>query len=323
MSDAMDKLGAAGLLPVIKIDNVADAVPLSKALLAGNLPVAEITFRTDAAEGAIAAIHKELPEMILGAGTVLTTEQADRAIGAGASYIVSPGLNPKVVEHCLKKGVPVTPGVTSPTEVELAMSLGLKLIKFFPAEQSGGLDMLKTFATVYGNVKFIPTGGISAKNLAAYAKATNVHAVGGSWMVTPELINGKKWDKITELATEAVAVLHGFHVGHVGINHTDEVAANSTMDILGKLFGLKKVDGNSAMFAANALGNQFELMKKMFLGKNGHIAIMCNNVDRACALLAKQGITFNEETRKGDAFGTKVVYLNEEIAGFALHLSRV
>jgi 2-dehydro-3-deoxyphosphogluconate aldolase/(4S)-4-hydroxy-2-oxoglutarate aldolase len=322
-NDIVASLGLAGLLPVIKIDRVEDAVPLGKALLAGNLPVAEVTFRTEAAAGAIAALSKECPEMLIGAGTVLTNEQVDRALDAGAKYIVSPGFNPKTVEYCLKKGVPITPGVTTPSAVEQAMSMGLKTLKFFPAEQSGGLDMLKTFATVYSGVKFIPTGGINAKNLAAYAKAANVHAVGGSWMVTPELINNKQWDKITLLAKEAVAVLHGFRIGHVGFNMNEADKAYETAEQLSQLFDMKTHDGNSSLFtASDVFGNQFELMKKPFLGTHGHVAVICNNVERAEAYLKGKGIKFKEDTRSGDHLGTKAVYFEQEIGGFAFHLLR-
>jgi 2-dehydro-3-deoxyphosphogluconate aldolase/(4S)-4-hydroxy-2-oxoglutarate aldolase len=261
MNEVIKQLGLAGLLPVIKIDKVEDALPLSEALLKGNLPVAEVTFRTAAAEKAIETIAKANTKMLLGAGTVLTTEQADRAIGAGAKYIVSPGFNPVVVEHCLKKGVSVTPGVTNPSLVEQAMAMGLEVLKFFPAEQSGGLEMLKTFSTVYPNAKFIPTGGVSIKNLSAYAKTANVHAVGGTWMVTADLINGKQWDKITALALEAVNTLHSFHVAHIGFNANTESNASSLTAQLASLFAMKTIDGNSSSFVSNLGENQFEIMK--------------------------------------------------------------
>jgi 2-dehydro-3-deoxyphosphogluconate aldolase/(4S)-4-hydroxy-2-oxoglutarate aldolase len=321
----MQQLGLAGLLPVIKIDKIENALPLGKALLAGNLPVIEVTFRTDAAEGAIKALSKEYANtMLIGAGTILTTEQVDRAIGAGARYIVSPGFNPKIVDYCQKKGVPITPGINTPSEVEQAAAMGLKILKFFPAEQAGGLDMLKAFASVYGAIKFIPTGGISAKNLAAYAKTSNVHAVGGSWIATPELINAKNWDKISILAREAVSILHSFKLAHIGLNLNEEKPATDMANVLANLFDMKANDGNSSLFVASPeFGNMFELMKKPFLGQYGHIAIYCNNVERAEDYLKTKGISFNEATRGSDSNGTKSIYFADEIGNFAFHLVRV
>jgi 2-dehydro-3-deoxyphosphogluconate aldolase / (4S)-4-hydroxy-2-oxoglutarate aldolase len=212
MNDIMKQLGAAGLLPVIKIDREEDAVPLVSALLEGGLPVAEITFRTAAAAGAIQAINKALPSVILGAGTILTTRQVDEAMDAGAKYLVSPGFNPAIVEYALKKGIPMTPGTCTPSEVEQASALGLDILKFFPAEQFGGVAMIKTFYSVYPHIKFIPTGGVTIGNLAEYAKQPNIHAVGGTWMVHPDLIKNKDWAKITQLAAQAVTVLESVKV---------------------------------------------------------------------------------------------------------------
>lgn len=316
MSDVTTKLGLAGLVPVIKIDNADDAVPLAKALIAGGLPVAEVTFRTAAAEEAIRRMSQEAPELMIGAGTVLTAEQADKAIAAGATYIVAPGFNPRVVERCLSKGVPVTPGISTPAEAEQAAAMGLKVLKFFPAEQAGGVAMLKTFNTVYPHLKIMPTGGISSKNLAEYAKQPNVHAVGGSWMVTAELINGKQWDKISALCQEAVQVLHSFKLAHIGINAAHEQEAQSVCALLSSMFGYKVKPGNSSIF----LDADFEVMKSPYLGKNGHIAIGCNNVDRAIAYFEQKGIRFNEESRRKEGEKTKAIYFADEIGGFALHL---
>lgn len=315
MSDILKRINEIGVLPVIKIDDVADAVPLANALANGGLPLAEITFRTDAAEASIKEIAKNCPNVLLGAGTILTSDQADRAMGAGAKFLVSPGFNPAVVEYCLKKGYPITPGVNNPSLVEQASSMGLDVLKFFPAEQSGGLDMLKTFSAVYSKLKFIPTGGITPKNLASYAKTSNVFATGGTWLVTEALLAKKDFATITNLAKEAVAILHGFCVGHVGINCDTTDNAKSVSGILAMLFDMKITDGNTSTFVANADGNQFEMMKNPYYGKNGHIAIKCNNILRAEAYLKGKGIAFIEETRNG-----KALYFKDEIGGFALHL---
>ncbi|MGL4524210.1 MAG: bifunctional 4-hydroxy-2-oxoglutarate aldolase/2-dehydro-3-deoxy-phosphogluconate aldolase [Spirochaetia bacterium] len=320
--DILENLKLAGLVPVVKIDKLEDALPLGEALLAGDLPVAEVTLRTDCAAQAMSTLAKKCPKLLLGAGTVLTPEHVDLAIDSGAKYIVSPGFNPKVVEHCLKKGIFPTPGVTNPSLAEQAMSMGLKVLKFFPAEQSGGIDMLKTFATVYPQVKFIPTGGISEKNLAHYARQPNVHAVGGSWMVKPELLASKSFDKIAELSRQAVQILHSFSLGHVGINQDNEKQAASVAEMLSAMFGFKNTQGNSSHFLVGPSGNEIEIMKTPFLGERGHVAIRCNHVERARAYFEAKGFKFNTEFLPSDAQGLKAIYFAQEMGGFAWHLVR-
>ena len=178
-----DKLSLAGLVPVIKVEDAADAVPLCKALSDGGLPVAEITFRTDAAEESIRRVHAELPDVMLGAGTVLTVDQVKRAVAAGAAYIVSPGLNPSVVGYCVENDIPVLPGCANPSDIEVALGFGLKIVKFFPAEALGGLKLIKAMSAPYGGISFVPTGGINEKNFLEYLAFDKVKAIGGSWMV--------------------------------------------------------------------------------------------------------------------------------------------
>ncbi|WP_422480098.1 bifunctional 4-hydroxy-2-oxoglutarate aldolase/2-dehydro-3-deoxy-phosphogluconate aldolase [Pleomorphochaeta sp. DL1XJH-081] len=201
-------IGSVKLVPVIKLNDPKDAIPLVDALVAGGLSVAEITFRTAAAPEAIALVRKERPDVLVGAGTVLTIEQAQKAIDSGASFVVSPGFNPTVVDYCIEKGMPVFPGVTSPTEVEMGLARGLKVLKFFPAEASGGVAMLKALGAVY-EVRFMPTGGVSDKNVLSYLALKNVIACGGSWMVSPELIESGKFDEITEITRKAVELVKG------------------------------------------------------------------------------------------------------------------
>jgi 2-dehydro-3-deoxyphosphogluconate aldolase/(4S)-4-hydroxy-2-oxoglutarate aldolase len=201
-------IGSVKLVPVIKLNDPKDAIPLVDALVAGGLSVAEITFRTAAAPEAIALVRKERPDVLVGAGTVLTIEQAQKAIDSGASFVVSPGFNPTVVDYCIEKGMPVFPGVTSPTEVEMGLARGLKVLKFFPAEASGGVAMLKALGAVY-EVRFMPTGGVSDKNVLSYLALKNVIACGGSWMVKPELIEAGKFDEITEITRKAVELVKG------------------------------------------------------------------------------------------------------------------
>ncbi|HAN44014.1 MAG TPA: 2-dehydro-3-deoxyphosphogluconate aldolase [Ruminococcaceae bacterium] len=317
MSDILKKIGDIGIVPVIVIDDVEDAVPLAKALCDGGLPVAEVTFRTAAAEESMKRISKAFPDMILGAGTVLTTEQVDKAIAAGASFIVSPGLNPKIVEYCISKGVPITPGCSNPSDVEQAIQLGLDTVKFFPAEQAGGIKMIKAMAAPYVNMKFMPTGGIDAKNLNDYLSFDKIIACGGSFMVKAELIKAKEFDKITELTKQAVDVMLGFEITHVGINAENADKAMAIANLFSAAFNFPIKDGNSSVFA----GSLIEVMKKPFLGANGHIAISTNHVGRAVAHLKQKGVKFNEETAKYDAKGKlTVIYLAEEFGGFAVHL---
>jgi len=204
----IDTIGSAKLVPVIKLNKTEDAIPLVDALVAGGLSVAEITFRTAVAADAIAAIRKARPSVLVGAGTVLTIEQARRAIAAGASFVVSPGFNPAVVDFCVEKLIPVIPGVASPTEVEMGLARGLNVLKFFPAEAAGGVAMLKALSAVY-EVQFMPTGGISEKNVASYLALKNVLACGGSWMVKPELIEQGKLEQIKQITREAVELVKG------------------------------------------------------------------------------------------------------------------
>lgn len=196
----------AGIIPVIKIDKAEKVVPLAEALLKADLPIAEITFRSEAAEKSIKLLKEKVPGILVGAGTVLTSEQLARAAGAGADFLVSPGFNPDIVDQALKLGIPIYPGVNSPTQVEMGLSKGLKILKFFPADISGGVAMLKALASVY-NVKFIPTGGIDQNNLVSYLNCGNVIACGGSWMVKYDLIVNEKYDEIYSRAREAVILI--------------------------------------------------------------------------------------------------------------------
>ena len=207
MEQLIKTITETGIVPVIKIDNADDAINLAKALREGGINCAEITFRTDAAEESISRIAKEFPDMLIAAGTVLTPSQADAAMNAGAKFIVSPGLNPEVVRHCQKKGYPVIPGVCTPTEVEAALSLGLKYLKFFPAEAAGGVNMIKSMSAPYTMVRFMPTGGVNIKNVADYLNCKAVYACGGSWMVPADKLAAGDFDTIKNLTAEAVEML--------------------------------------------------------------------------------------------------------------------
>jgi 2-dehydro-3-deoxyphosphogluconate aldolase/(4S)-4-hydroxy-2-oxoglutarate aldolase len=207
MNEVLEKIGALRLIPVVKIENSKDAVPLGLALLEGRLPIAEITFRTAAAEGAIRALTAELPELLVGAGTVLSVDQVKSAVDAGARFMVAPGFNPTVVDYCLEHNICVVPGVNNPSQIERALERRLQVVKFFPAEASGGLPFLKAVAAPYGDILFLPTGGINLRNLTTYLSYPRVIACGGSWMVKSDLISSGNFTQIKKLTQEAVAII--------------------------------------------------------------------------------------------------------------------
>jgi 2-dehydro-3-deoxyphosphogluconate aldolase/(4S)-4-hydroxy-2-oxoglutarate aldolase len=207
MENILEKLGELGVIPVVRIENSEQAVNLGHALIRGGLPCAEITFRTAAAEEAISTLVSELPEILVGAGTVLNKEQARGAVSAGARFIVSPGFSPEVVDWCLENEIPVTPGIATPTEIMMALERGIGVLKFFPANLLGGPTAIKAISAAFTEVKFIPTGGVSADNLASYLGLRAVHACGGSWLVKSDLIATGNFDKITELAREAANII--------------------------------------------------------------------------------------------------------------------
>ncbi|MBI2842626.1 MAG: bifunctional 4-hydroxy-2-oxoglutarate aldolase/2-dehydro-3-deoxy-phosphogluconate aldolase [Armatimonadetes bacterium] len=314
MQQALKTIGEIGIVPVVVIENAGDAVPLCKALMDGGLPIAEITFRTAAAEEAIRNVAAELPEVVLGAGTVLTTDQARRAVDAGAQFVVSPGFDPQVVRFCIENKVPITPGCSSPTDIGMAVAMGLEVVKFFPAEASGGIKTLKAISAPYGMVKFIPTGGINAGNLSDYLSFGKVLACGGSWMVKPDLIKAGNFEEITRLAREAVATMLGFEIAHVGINTGGADESLSTAKTLASMFNMPVKEGNSSNFA----GTAFEVMKEKGPGANGHIAIRTNSLPRAIAYLGRMGVEVDMTTAKGDPM--VAVYLKDQVGGFAFHL---
>ena len=213
MSELLSRIRALKIVPVIVIDDAGDAVPLARALLEGGLPCAEVTFRTAAAGEALRRMTEAYPDMLVGAGTVLTPEQAGQAVATGAKFIVSPGLNPAVVDWCQENGVPVFPGVCTPTEIEMAFQKGLRVVKFFPAEPIGGLPYLKAIAAPYGMMEFIPTGGISVGNFVSYLGFNRVVATGGSWMVSPEWVKAGDFDRVRQEVERSVQAVRDFTGG--------------------------------------------------------------------------------------------------------------
>mgnify|MGYP000768246842 CR=1 FL=1 len=319
MNAVLEQISKIGIVPVVKIDNAADALPLAKALCAGGLPCAEVTFRTSAAAEAIKIMTDNFPSMCVGAGTVLNAEQVDAAVAAGAKFIVSPGLNPRTVKYCVEKNIPITPGTSSPSDIEQAIELGLDVVKFFPAEQSGGLAKIKAMAAPYVNMKFMPTGGVNAKNLTSYLDFPKIIACGGSWMVNKDMIAAKDWDGITALTKEAVSTMLGFKLLHVGVNNASEEVAAAESAKFATLLGENVKVGNSSMF----VGSLIEMMKNPGRGTHGHICIQTNYLDRAIYHLEKRGFAFDESSFKyNDKGELTVAYLKDEIAGFAVHFNQ-
>ena len=314
----LEQLECTGIVPVIKLENTADAVNLAKALYDGGIHCAEVTFRAEGADKVISDMVKAYPDMLVGAGTVLTTEQCDRAIEAGAKFCVAPGLNPKVVEHCLKKGIPFTPGVANGSQIEQAMELGLDFVKFFPAEQAGGLPYIKAISAPYASMKFMPTGGVNENNLNTYLAFKKIVCCGGSWIVPDKLVKAGKWEEITALCRSAVNKMLGFDIAHIGLNCENEAEASDVASKFFNMFGWEQKVGNSSIFS----GSQIECMKSPFKGKNGHIAVATNSVRRAVYQLKHQGIEVDMSSAKYDADGRMtVVYLKDEFGGFAVHLT--
>ncbi|MBQ7961076.1 MAG: bifunctional 4-hydroxy-2-oxoglutarate aldolase/2-dehydro-3-deoxy-phosphogluconate aldolase [Clostridia bacterium] len=317
MNEILKEISKIGIVPVVKIDNAKDAVPLADALIKGGLPCAEVTFRTAAAEEAIALMTKEFPEMLVGAGTVLTTEQVDKAVNAGAKFIVTPGFNEKVVQYCVDKNIPITPGCPSTSDIEAALALGLDVVKFFPAENLGGIGMIKALAAPYVGVRFMPTGGINAKNINSYLDCDKILACGGSWMVKDTLINEGKFDEIEALTKEAVANMLGFKLSHLAINCEDEQKAKAVADMFTLCFNFSQREIPVSYFCTD----EIEVMKYNGRGTMGHIAVKTNYMDKAVAYLERKGIALDYESAQYDAKGNMTfIYLKEEFGGFAVHL---
>lgn len=311
-----ERLGNNAVVPVVVLDDAKDAIPTANALLAGGIDVMEITFRTAAAPDAIKAVADGCPDMLVGAGTVVTLEQCKQAVECGAKFIVSPGFDEEVVRWCVENDVTVTPGCVTPTEIMAAMKLGLKVVKFFPANVYGGLSAMKGLSGPFSGVKFIPTGGVNGQNIGEYAAAPYVHTVGGSWVCAKADIASGNFERITQLCREAVAGSLGFEIAHVGINTENGEEALSVAGAFDQVFGFGVKDGNSSAFA----GSGIEVMKSMYLGKSGHLAVRTNNIERAIAFLVKRGYGVDMETAKYKGKKMIAVYLKEEIGGFAVHL---
>lgn len=318
MNKILTKISNIGIVPVVKVERAEDAFPLAKALYDGGIDTAEITFRSEHAKAAISEIHERLPEILLGAGTVLSVEQAKDAVEAGASFIVTPGFNHEVVKWCIENNVPVLPGISSASELEVALSYGLDTVKFFPAESSGGAKKIKDLSAPYQHVKFLPTGGIDLTNMHEYLSLPSVLAIGGSFMLPESLIAAQDWEGIRELAKTAVKTMLSYELIHIGINHNSCVESKQTADELCSLFNFTYYPKPKSHFA----GRGFELLNSKGRGEHGHIGIYTPYPERALYYLNKIGVHGIEETitRNKKTGRINFVYLDKEVAGFGIHL---
>lgn len=312
----LDKINKVGFLPLIVLDNVSRAVPLGKALVEAGIPFAEVTFRTENA----ARIIKEMTSvkgLYVGAGTVHTIEQAKIAYDNGATFIVTPGIKEDVVKWCQAHDLPIVPGCAVPSDVELALSLNLDTIKFFPAESYGGVNTLKALSGPFSEVKIIPTGGITEDNFGAYLSLPNVIAVGGSFITPSELVNEGKFSEIVILIHEIQKKMFNFNLGHIGINQTSEDSAISAATQIANIFDLKTVNLNKSIYVEGG----FEILKQAHHGNNGHICLTTATLERAYEYLSNKNVKFREDTRLCDKNGRlKSIFLEQEVGGFAFQL---
>ena len=313
--DVLKRMACAGIVPVVVLEDAKDAVPTAKAMVAGGIDVMEITFRTAAAADSIKAVAAEVPDMLVGAGTVVNLEQCKLAVECGAKFIVSPGYDEEVVSWCCDNGIAVCPGCVTPTEIMMALKHGLKVLKFFPANVYGGLGAIKALSGPFGGVKFIPTGGVNLQNVGEFIADPHIHAVGGSWVCPKADIAAGNFDKITELCKESRKALLGFEVAHVGINCADADVCDQVCDAFAAAFDFGVKKGNSSNFASTGV----EVMKTMFKGANGHIAIRTNKMTPAIAEMERRGLELDWDSVK-DKDNIKAVYFKNEFGGFAVHL---
>lgn len=317
MSDIFERIGEYGIVPLVTLDDPNDAVPLARALVEGGIPIAEVTFRTAAGGVSIKRMAKEVPEIIVGSGTVHTVDQAKETVDNGGKFVITPGFNAKVVEWCVNNNVPVCPGTVVPSDIEEAMNYGLKVVKFFPAEAYGGINTIKNLAAPFSGIKFVPTGGVGLHNLRDYLDLPNVAAVGGSFVPPAKMVKEKDWEGIVKTCKEINNKVFDFTVGHVGINANTADNATKVTDRIAELFESDKRETPIAFFS----GNLVEVMKVPFVGTHGHICVDTCDLKRAMAMLERKGVEFDEENRFFDAKGNLVTaYMKEEIGGFAFHI---
>lgn len=313
-----DAIASTGVLPVINVPKPELAEPLAKALIDGGMTALEITLRNESALDSVRIIKRAYPEFIVGAGTVLSVSDAERAIAAGADFIVSPGFDEEVVDYCLERGILIVPGCCTPTEMQAAVKKGLTTLKFFPAELSGGMAAIKLLSGPFPKVKFVPTGGITFDNLGEYLSSDKILACGGSFMANADQVKRGDFEAITAACKRAMDISLGFELAHVGINHDSAEQAYKNIDRVAQIFRLGVKDGEKGAM----VGGCVELMKVPFYGTKGHIGFKTRSVARALAYFEKNGYKINESSINRDEKGLVSAYLEEEIGGFAFHVVR-
>lgn len=296
MSNLIDQFSAEGIISVIKIDDAAKAVSLAKALRDGGVFSAEVTFRTAAAESAIKKIADCYPDMLIGAGTILNVEQCKSAIGAGSKFIVTPGYSQEIVDYCTQQNVCVIPGCANATDIMKAVNSGLKVVKMFPAEQLGGIDYIKALAPVFPGLKFLPTGGVNAKNLNNYLGNSHVLACGGSWMAKADMIEREDYGEISKICRQAIVKMLDFRLVHVAKNMANESAILDIGEKLSELFGFGEELRTSPEFAESLA----EAAKGLPLCSDNTIAVSTSSIPRAVNYLKRFGVAFDENMTKVD-----------------------
>ena len=318
ISDNMRTIFEIGLVPLIVLDDADDALPLGQALVRGGIPIAEVTFRTDACLDVIKAM-KTIPELIVGAGTVHNVKQAEAAVKAGAEFIITPAYNPQVTQWCVEHDVDIMPGTVSPADIEAANGLGLDVCKFFPAGAYGGTKTLKALAGPFAAMKFIPTGGVNCDNMNDYLDLPNVAAVGGSFITPSELVKAKDWDGLAKHCQNLVRHMLDFTIGHVGLHVPGRAEAEAVTDGLCRLMAQDKIPGADNFFA----GSIAEICDHEMPGTKGHICVDTRDMPRALAYYRHQGIELDENHCYRDENGNiKVAFLKETVGGFSVHLRR-
>lgn len=313
MNEVLNNIQKIGIIPVAALHDAKNAVPLAKTLCRGGVPCVEVPLDTEAAEESIGIMSEQFPQMLIGAGSVLTAEQVGHAIHAGAGFIISPEFSPAVIKYCIDRAIPVIPAVSSPDEVEAAISFGLDAVSICPRAQDDSLSMIQTMDSSC-NIKFIPSVNIHEKNISSYLALDNVSAC--TWTVDQELIQAGKFEEICRLTTKTVQTLLGFEFAHIGINLNDDDEADKTAGMFGTMFGFPKRSGTDSIFSGTAI----ECMKPPYFGTKGHIAIATSSIVRAKNYFEAAGYKFQESSAKFNDNKMIVIYFEEEIGGFAVHI---
>ena len=314
MFEIIDIIKKNGILPIASIENEIDAIPIGTALYNAGIRVIEVTFRTDRALESMRVITSAFPDMYIGAGTVRTTKQVDQAMEAGCRFIISPGINSKVIKYCKKNNIPVIPGVATASEVEEALELGVTLVKFFPCESMGGIKTLQALSHPYPQITFLPSGGITGDNMMMYLEDPKVIAVNGSWLIDEDFHAKQNFDEIEMRAKQAVKKMLGFQIDHVAVNLPKNDLAEDAAEDFADIFDLE-VTEDAQSFQA---GGIFQAMKPSLRGLMGHMGVRTNSLERAEYFLSNRGVDFGLENH--DAIEEDSIYLNTEIAGIAIQI---